>query len=152
MFTLLEKEDLRPGESVLLQTALDAAVRMQTAPDEFQVPGYQSGDGAWAWWLAGIDKGLGTSHGHWWSAMVWKECRAMAAEFFAGLEPAMPGAKAAGLYRDLAGLYRDCSAQLDIAKDKEAPAETQKAALAAGRDLDRRCTGLIRELQAALVS
>jgi AraC-like DNA-binding protein len=151
MFTLLEKEELRADEPTLLRSALTTAVRMRTAPGEFQIPGYQSGDGAWEWWLAGIEKGLGTSHGHWWSAMVWKECRNFAAEFFESVEPSIGNKKAAGLCRELAGLYRECGAQLDIAKEKGAPAETQKAALTKGRDLDRRCADLMKDLLVAVV-
>jgi AraC-like DNA-binding protein len=150
MFTLLEKDDLRADERSLLRTALAAAIRMQTAPDEFQCPGYQTGDGAWEWWLEGVDKGMGTSHGHWWSGCVWKECRMMAGDFFAELESSMEGGKTADLCRELAGLYRECGAKIDVAKEKNAPADVQKAALVAGRDLDRRCTGLMKELLAAI--
>jgi hypothetical protein len=152
MFTLLEKDDLRADEAGLLRSALTTAVRMQSSPQDFQLPGYQSGDGAWEWWLAGIDKGLGVSHGHWWSGMVWKECRAMAAEFFAGLEPSMESDKGVSLCRELAGLYRDCSARLEIAKEKNAPAETQKTALSTGRGLDRQCTDFMKELLAAILA
>jgi hypothetical protein len=74
----------------------------------------------------------------------------MAGEFFAGLESGVEGGRTADLCRELAGLYRECGAKLEIAKEKNAPAEVQKAALAAGRDLDRRCTGLMKELLAAI--
>jgi AraC-like DNA-binding protein len=151
MFTLLEKEDLRADEPTLLRSALTAALRMRTSPGEFQIPGYQSGDGAWEGWLAGIERGMGTSHGNWWSAIVWKECRMMAGEFFAELEPSMKSNETKELCRELAGLYRDCSAQLDIAKERGAPAEAQKAALAKGRELDRRCGDLMKDLLVAIV-
>jgi AraC-like DNA-binding protein len=152
MFTLLEKDDLRAGENALLQSALTAAVRIRTAPDEFQCPGYKVGDGAWEAWMAGIDRGLGTSHGHWWAGMVWEECRRLGAEFFTELESTVPNDASLRLCRELAGLYRECGARLSIAKEKNAPAETQKAALARGRDLDRRSTGLMKELLAAVIA
>ena len=145
-FTFLEKEEHRADPAALLRSALATAVRMHSSPEDYQLPGYRAGDGAWEGWLAAVDKGLGASHGHWWSAMVWKECRAMAAEFFDELEPSLEGERAARLCRELTGLYRDCSAQLDAAKEREAPAEVQKTALAKGRDLDRRCAGLLKEL------
>jgi hypothetical protein len=148
-FTLLDKEELRASEASLLAGALTTALRLRTAPHEFELPGYRVGDGAWEAWLAGIDRGLGTSHGHWWSGSVWQECRAMAADFFVELEPAMESAAAASLCHDLAGLYRECSAQIEIAKDKAAPAATQRAALLAGRDLDRRCADLMKKLLVA---
>jgi hypothetical protein len=152
MFTLLEKDDLRSDETSLLRSALTTAIRIQTSPQDFQLPGYQVGDGAWEWWLAGIDKGLGKSHGHWWNGMVWEECRRLAAEFFEGLEPSMQNGQARKLCNELASLYKECGAQLNIAKDRKAPADTQKAALVKGRDLDRKCTDLMKELLVAVIS
>ncbi|MBN1440512.1 MAG: helix-turn-helix transcriptional regulator [Anaerolineales bacterium] len=151
MFTLLEKDDLRADEPALLRSALAVAIRMRTSPEEFQIPYYQSGDGAWEWWLAGIERGLGASHGHWWSGMVWKECRNLASGFFDGLAGSMKPGKPADLCRELSGLYRECGSQLDIAKDKDAPAEKQKAALTKGRELDRRCADAMKDLLAAVV-
>jgi AraC-like DNA-binding protein len=151
-FTLLEKDDLRAGEDDLLRSALATALRMRTNPEEFQIPGYRVGDGAWEAWLAGVNEGLGSSHGHWWTAMVWKECRNMAAEFFTGLESTVSGGKAASLCRDLAGLYRECGAQLDIAKEKNAAADVQMAALAKGRDLDGHCADRMKELLSEVVA
>jgi AraC-like DNA-binding protein len=143
MFTLLEKDDLRADEPTLLRSALSTALRMRSSPEEFQIPGYRVGDGAWENWLAGIDKGLGTSHGHWWSGMVWGECRRLAAEFFTGLESSMQKEEAVRLW--------DCGAQLMTAKEKNAPAEAQRAALAKGRELDGKCADRMRELLAAVV-
>jgi AraC-like DNA-binding protein len=150
MFTLLEKDDLRAGPEELLRYALTAAVRIHAAPQEIECPDYRAGDAAWEQWLAAVDRGLGREHGHWWSAMVWKECRAMAAEFFAALEPSLP-ADAAALCPELAGVFRECSAQLDAAKEKTAPAPDQRAALAAGRDLDRRAMNLMKKMLVELV-
>jgi AraC-like DNA-binding protein len=151
-FTLLEKEELRADESTLLQSALTTALRMRSAPEEFTLECYRSGDGAWESWLAGIDKGLGNTHGHWWNGSVWMECRKMAAEFFGEVEPLMKNAKAVGLCRELSKLYQECSAQLNIARAKDAEAGVQKAALAEGRELDFRCAGLMKELLAETVA
>jgi AraC-like DNA-binding protein len=151
-FTLLEKEELRADESTLLQSALTTALRMRSAPEEFTLECYRSGDGAWENWLAGIDKGLGSSHGHWWNGSVWMECRKMAADFFAEIEPAMKNAKAEALCQELAKLYRECAGQLNIARAKDAQAGVQKAALAEGRELDSRCAGLMKELLAETVA
>jgi AraC-like DNA-binding protein len=151
-FTLLEKDDMRAGEDELLRSALTAALRMRTNPDEFQLPGYRAGDGAWESWRTAVDKGLGSSHGNWWNGMVWKECRYMAAEFFTEIEPSVKGEKATSLCRDLAGMYRECGDQLDIVKEKDAPADVQQAALAKGRDLDRDCAEMMKELLSEVVA
>jgi AraC-like DNA-binding protein len=151
-FTLLEKEGLRADECTLLQSALATALRMRSAPDEFALECYRSGDAAWENWLAGIDRGLGGSHGHWWNGSVWMECRQMAADFFAEIEPSMKTPNAETLCRELSSLYRECAAQLDVARAKNAEATVQKAALSQGRELDSRCAGLMKDLLAETVA
>jgi AraC-like DNA-binding protein len=151
-FTLLEKDEMQADEDDLLQFALQTALRMRSSPEEFRWPEYRFGDDAWEIWLTGIDQGLGSSHGHWWSATVWRECRAMAASFFEEVEPAMKSEKAAALCKELATLYRECSAKLGIARDKSTPASAQRAALVEGRELDQRCAGLMKELMAEYIA
>jgi AraC-like DNA-binding protein len=151
-FTLLDKEGYLADEAMLLQSALTTALQMRSMPAEFEKPGYRIGDGAWENWLAGIEKGLGNSHGHWWNGTVWMECRKMAADFFGEIEPAMKNAKAVALCRKLSGLYRECSAKLDVARNKAAETGVQKAALTEGRELDLHCASLMKELLAETVA
>jgi hypothetical protein len=147
-FTLLEKDDLRVSQDRLLYSALETALSMRSSPEKFQWPNYRIGDGAWETWFAGIEKGLGSSHGHWWSGTVWMECRAMAANFFEEIEPAVKTRTAVKLSKQIAILYRECSERLDIARNKGASAAVQKAALSEGRKLDDRCEGLMKEFLA----
>ena len=149
-FTFLEKEEDRPEEASLLPAALAAALRARSAPEELELPGYRAGDAAWEAWIVGVSRGLGSSHGHWWNGTVWEECRSMAADFFVEVEPLARGPRAAGLCRELSALYRDCAARLGAAKDKAAAPALQAAALAEGRELDRRGEALMRELLAAV--
>jgi AraC-like DNA-binding protein len=150
-FTLLEREDERAEEGALLLSALTGAIRSQGARNGLEMPGYHAGDGAWEAWLSAIDRGLGSSHGNWWGATVWKECRSMASAFFSEVEGEAASSRGAGLCRELAAIYGECAARLDEAKDREAPRDKQKAAVAAGRDLDRRGAGLMKDLVAELV-
>ena len=153
-FTFLEKEDLRSDEESLLRDALAAILKMRSDPGSFAMPGYACGDAGWEAWLQAVDKGLGTGHGHWWTGMVWSECRNMAGEFFKeagagfGSEPeCRTGAErgnGAGfgngerkrLCAALAEVSFACAAQLKRASDKAAPKEVQLAALAECRRLD----------------
>jgi AraC-like DNA-binding protein len=150
-FTLLEQEEGRADEATLLASALGTALRMRSSPADFEMPGYRVGDAAWEAWIAAVDKGLGASHGGWWSGTVWQECRSMAADFFAEIEGEVGGPKAAGICRSLSGVFRDCAGRLGLAKEKEAPAEAKKEALAEGRELDRRGAELMRELLGAIL-
>lgn len=146
-FTFLEKEEDRADERALLVSALAEALKAWNAG---AVPGsaYRMGDAAWESWLAAVDKGLGSSHGNWWGGMVWKECRSMASAFFSEIEGGMRSARGAELCRELSALNRDCAGRLDEAKEKEARPEARKAALAAGRELDRKGAELMKELLA----
>jgi len=151
-FTFLEKEEERADERALLVSALAEAMRPRSAAKTSAESAYRAGDAAWEAWIAAVDKGLGSSHGNWWGGMVWKECRSMASTFFSEIEGDMKSARAAGLCRELSALNRDCAARIDEAKDKEAKSELQKAALAAGRELDRKSAALMKELLTEVVS
>lgn len=72
-------------------------------------------------------------------------------EFFTGLGSTVSGGKAASLCRDLAGLYRGCAGQMDIAKEKNAAADARMAAPARGRDLDGNCADRTKELLSEIV-
>jgi AraC-like DNA-binding protein len=150
-FTLLEKEESRADEARLLASALAGALRTRSASEAFEMPGYKVGDGAWENWIAGIGKGLGNSHGHWWTGSVWAECRSMAADFFGEVGPELKGAEARRLCAELGSIYRDCALRIGAAKEKEAAPEAQKRALAEGRELDRRGAELMRSLLAAVL-
>jgi hypothetical protein len=150
-FTLLEKEEARADEASLFSSALTMALRMRSASEDFECPGCKGGDAAWEAWIAGIDKGLGNSHGHWWTGMVWMECRAMAADFFAEIGGELKSGKVQSLCADLGSMYRDCSARIGVAKEKDAAPEAQKKALGEGRELDRRAAEKMKELLAAIV-
>jgi AraC-type DNA-binding domain-containing proteins len=148
-FTFLEKEGARASEHDLLCSALTTALRMRSAPADFEMPGNGVGEAAWANWIAGVERGLGTSHGHWWTGTVWAECRTMAAEFFGEVEADAKG-QAAGLCRELSAVYRECASRIDAAKERSASAEAPVAALTSARDLDGRAAGLMKELLVAV--
>lgn len=149
-FVLFEKDGLVADKGSLLRSTISTALRMRKASEEFQCEGYRVGDGAWESWIACVERGMGTSHGNWWNGMVWKECRAMAAEFFGEIGPEQKDPKAAKICEGLSGIYRECEKQLDIAKEKEAPKAAQLEALSKGRELDRKADASMRELLALL--
>jgi len=150
-FTFLEKEAARADEASLLSSALLLALRMRAAPEDFALRGCMSGDSGWEAWFAGIDKGFGSLHGHWWTGMVWMECRAMAADFFAEIGGELKSGATQAICADLVSIYRDCSEHIGLAKEKDAAPENQKKALGECRELDRRAAEKMKELLAAIV-
>lgn len=149
-FVLFQKDDLVADRGGLLRSALATALRMRKAPEEFQKEGYRAGDGAWEQWMECVEGGMGTSHGHWWNGMVWKECRGQAAAFFDEIGPGAGSAAAVKLCEGASRLFRECERQLDVAKEKEAPKAAQLAALAKGRELDRQAAESMAELLSVL--
>jgi len=119
---------------------------MRTNPDDFQNPGYRVGDGAWESWIAAVEGGHGSEHGHWWNAMVWAECRDMASKFFQEVSAFADRA----LCESLSGTYRRVNELLVAVSDRALPAASQKEALAKCRGLEAESEGMLRELLAAV--
>lgn len=160
-FTLLEPESQRADEATLLQGALATALRLRSDPASFACPGYQVGDAAWGQWLDCLERGLGTSHGHWWNAMVWTECRRMTAGFFGEIAPTLGSEARQALARELAEVYGACADSLETVALRDAapgpdgrrPAPelaVQLQGIRRCRELDARAEGLIRQLVALL--
>jgi AraC-like DNA-binding protein len=147
-FTLLEKEELGTPEEMRISAAVSGAIRLQTHPQDYELQGYHGGDQAWAAWLAGLDRGLGTGHGHWWNASVWGECRRMAALFF--LETGL-GQEAEPLCAELSETYRQCADRIETARDREASVESKRSALEEARSLDLRALPLLKKLAGILI-
>ena len=88
--------------------SLEYAVDLYQNPQRHSFPGYHIGPAAYACWKAAVPE-HGASHGQWWNATVWWECRRMAAAYFAeiaGLIPAAaePAATLAHAYTEIADL------------------------------------------------
>jgi hypothetical protein len=89
---------------------------------------------------------FGASHGNWWNATVWSECRAMASRFFGEMaeERGGPAGRSA---RELASMYEEIAAGMERASNKEMPAG-EKAALIL--DLKSREAAAVEAIQAIL--
>ncbi len=65
-----------------LHDALRWACDIFLKPANYNFEHYGVGPDAYDNWLRAVEKGLGGSHGNWWNAEVWSECRLMAANWF----------------------------------------------------------------------
>lgn len=122
--------------------ALEYAVDLYRHPSEHSLDPYGAGPAAYAGWIEAVAD-HGASHGHWWNAMVWSECRAMASGYFKEilaeglLEKTSPLPQ---LYGEIAGALRRAGGKeldaaekrrfLEEARDLEAVAIEEVAALA----------------------
>lgn len=145
-FTLLEREELMADRRMLLQQALTLALRYWDEPETFAYPNYGVMVAGWENWIAGVERGLGNTHGHWWSSMVWLENRRMAAEFFEQVDTAELGLEALELCTSIARDYRLLASELEVAKEKTTPLAVQREALVKARARDEHARDLIRQL------
>lgn len=139
----------RRSASTATRSVLDFAVDIWRCPEQFAESPYGTGDLAYRNWLLGIDAGHGGSHGNWWNAVVWGECRERAGDYFQALAAAeFPGAIDQRKARDLAVDYRTLSRLLYRASDKTASVADKRRFVEQARDLDAACVERIAELRA----
>ena len=138
----------RRPESSATGSVLDFAVDVWRRPEQFAESPYGTGNLAYENWLAGISAGHGGSHGNWWNAVVWGECRERAGDYFLDLAAAeFPGAIDQREARELAVDYRECSRLLYRASDKTASVADKRRFVEQARDLDAGCVERIAELR-----
>ena len=139
----------RRSESAATASVLDFAVDVWRRPEQFAESPYGTGNLAYQNWLAGIDAGHGESHGNWWNAVVWAECRERAGDYFQDLAAAeFPGVIDQRQARELAVDYRALSRLLYRASDKRAGAADKRRFVEQARDLDAGCVERMAELRA----
>jgi hypothetical protein len=106
--------------------SLEYAVDLFHHPQQHSLPGYHIGPAAYAAWKTAVPE-FGASHGQWWNATIWWECRRMAAAYFSELASLIPAAAEpataqAHVYTEIAGL-------LGQLRDKGLPAADKIALL-----------------------
>ncbi len=89
-FYTLEKVEAIDRHKAIL-ASLDYAVDMWENPGKHSSEAYGAGPKAYDNWIAALPES-GSSHGNWWNATVWSECRRMAADYFSGIAEENEGA------------------------------------------------------------
>lgn len=155
--TVLENEsEPRPLLEIATE-ALTYATEMYQDPARFEfpagVPGagqYRIGDRAYESWIAGVEKGLGNTHGHWWNAKVWSECRRNAGEFFTQLAELLESPEARRTCEALHEVYADIAGSLEKAGNRDLAKGEQAKLLAGAREREREAGSGLEELLAAM--
>jgi hypothetical protein len=129
---------VRPaGFRIAVAAGLRHADDVNLHPERHAGGAYGAGPAAYANWIAAVGKGNGASHGNWWNATVWAECRAMAAAFLKEVADALPEHAAAA--SELAAEYAKIGEALARAADRELPAGEKTALLADTARRDALC-------------
>ncbi len=116
-------------------------------PEKHSFEHYGIGPNAYDNWTRAVDK-YGSSHGNWWNATVWFECRAMASGYFS--EIGQKFAPVAGQARELSDAYREIADLLSKAADKEMGPVGKSSLLSQAKDKEGRAIQQIETLLASL--
>ena len=124
---LYRQEPLGPASRLeVILASLECAVHLWEHPVQHAGPVYGMGPYGYARLIEAVKAGAGDSHGNWWNATVWSECRSMASAYFAEIADDLP--EASTLSQDLSKQYSSIAEGLSRVSDKEMAA-TEKVAL-----------------------
>ena len=137
-------EKIKPADrKAAIIAGLDYAVDLHTNALQHTSEAYGIGPNAYDNWIAAAEE-RGASHGNWWNAAVWGECRRMAAEFFA--EIGQDDEKLAFLCKKLEETYREISENLIKISDKKLPADEKIRLLKETKHLELVAITMIKKL------
>lgn len=105
---------------------------------------YRIGAASYPNWIKAIDDGHGNQHGAWWNAVVWSECKAMAASYFDELATRMMDASE--LIGGIAANFREASDAMLRASDIQQGKETQREAVKVAEAAESKAMEGLREL------
>ncbi len=144
-FTLPRSEPKDDGS--ILMASLEYCVDLARNPEWHTEDPYGIGPKAYDNWLSALDE-HGGSHGHWWNATVWSECRMMAAEYLREASSVLPD-KAKEL-SSIAAEYETVGDCLGKAADREMPAGEKRALISEARASEAAAVDAIGALADAL--
>ena len=101
---------------VVVEDSLSFATDLYAHPEDHTDAPYGIGADAYPNWIAAVEAGHGDTHGAWWNATVFGECRDMASAYLAEIAERFP--ETAAPARDLATRYAEIAANLKRAGDK----------------------------------
>jgi hypothetical protein len=130
-------------EAKTTRDSLRAAVGLFRSPAKYTMEGYGMGPDAYDNWAAATPEQM-ASHGNWWNATVWAECRKMAGAYFAEIaakrtEIAAEAGQLSAAYAEIGGLLAK------IASKEMDPSDKARIALDLKR-LEGAAVGRIEQL------
>jgi hypothetical protein len=145
-FYTLEKVAPTARREAIL-ASLDYAVDVWKNPGTHTIKDYGAGPDAYDRWIKAVPE-YGGSHGNWWNATVWSECRRMAADFVTAI-----GAEhtdAADLCAELSSAYQQIAANLGKTSNKKMDADEKIALLKETKQLEASAIEKVEKLAEAL--
>lgn len=144
-FAVSKNSKTRDFPNEVLKPAIEYALDIwDNSPASTHNELYRIGAAAYPNWIKAIDDGHGGEHGAWWNAVVWGECKAMAASYFEELVKTV--GDASDLVTTIAADYREAADAMLKASDIQQNKETQKEAVRQAEAAETKAFEGLREL------
>lgn len=135
---LAAKDDL-----TIIRESLTYAVDLFRNPDRYNFERYGIGPIAYDNWAKAKPEHL-ASHGNWWNAEVWSECRAMASQYFLEISNKNEGDTKTRA-KELSTAYKEISELLRKIGNKEMPAAEKVGIVGALKQQEQKAIGKVEE-------
>jgi len=135
-------------DSTAVRDSLAYAVDQFKHPEQHSFERYGVGLKAYDNWARAVGAGHGGSHGNWWNATVWSECRAMAADYFTEIGQRL--VRVAGPAFELSKAYKEIAGLLAKVSDKEMQPGEKARILAELRGKELAAINKVEKLLAAV--
>jgi len=145
-FFTFEKVSPRDQLTAILDS-LDYAVDLHKNPSSHNFKGYGVGPDAYVNWIKAVPE-HGSSHGNWWNATVWSECRTMASKYFAEIGKLYSNVSQAA--SQLEKIYAEIGTALSTASNKEMDAGEKVKLLEETREKEAAAIELVAALAVSL--
>jgi len=146
-YILSSVKPAEPHKAIL--ESLDYALDLHTNPAKHTGDDYGVGPNAYTNWINAAAE-YGSSHGNWWNATVWSECRSMASAYFARLSQTYADLSEPAV--ELHKAYEDIADALSKLSNKEMPTDEKIALLETTRTKEADAIGLVAAFAEALRS
>ena len=133
----------------ILRPSLDLAIDVwEESTDLTENTQYGMGGAAYDNWMTGLsDPIVANQHGAWWNAVVWSECKSMAANYFNAFEhPSLTN----GLVSEIAANYQAAADHTMAASDLSVNGEARSAAIEKAKAAESDAVSGIRKLRELL--
>ena len=144
-FAVSTNDSVRDFPQEVLKPAIEYAIEVwDNSPPNTHSEPYAIGAASYSNWIKAIDEGHGTQHGAWWNAVVWGECKAMAASYFDALADTIQDAS--DLIHNVARNYREAADAMLRASDIQQGTETQREAVQAAQRAEAKAVEGLKKL------
>ena len=130
-------------EKTAVLASLDYAVDLFRYPKKHSSKNYGVGPDAYNNWINAVEK-YGSTHGNWWNATVWSECRKMASLYFEEIGKKYP--QTSDIASKLSKNYEEISSALSKVSNKEMPSEEKTEILKETLKKEEASINLVSEL------